>query len=201
MHYNNLIMESTELLYTKIKEAVAKTAGRELKTPRDFDYLSMRIFDTTKSVVSPTTLKRFWGYLKNENNVIPRLSTLDILSRFVGYSDWNSYCQSSYGINDVDSDFINNPTLYTTSLQCGDEVKLQWKPDRQVIIRYEGHNQFTVMQSTNSKLMVGDNFHCGYFIQNEPLHLTCLVRNGCKPSNYVCGRLGGIHYELNNKNK
>lgn len=194
-------MESTELLYKKLKEAVVKTAGRELKTPRDFDYLSMRVFDTTKSMVSPTTLKRFWGYLKNENDVTPRLSTLNILSRFVGYSDWSSYCQSSYGLNDIDSDFINSPTLYTTSLQHGDEVKLLWKPDRQVIIRYEGHDLFTVLESKNSKLMVGDNFHCGYFIQNEPLHLTCLVRNGCKPTNYVCGKDGGIHYELYNKKK
>lgn len=185
-------MESTELLYKKLKDNVDKTIGRKLKTPRDFDFLAMRIFNTTQSMVSPTNLK-------NENDVTPRLSTLDILSRFVGYSDWENYCQSSYGINDIDSDFINSPTLYTTTLQYGDEVKLQWKPDRQVIIRYEGHDLFTVLESKNSKLMVGDNFHCGYFIQNAPLHLTCLVRNGCKPTNYVCGKDGGIHYEFYTK--
>lgn len=194
-------MKSIEQLYENIKASVAKTAGRELVTPRDFDYLSMRIFDTTKSMISPTTLKRFWGYLKNENEVVPRTATLNILSRFVGYSDWNSYRQSAYGINDVDSDFINNPTLYTTSLQYGDMIKLLWKPDRQVTIRYEGHDLFTVIESVNSKLRAGDNFHCGYFIQNEPLHLTCLVRTGCKPTNYVCGKLGGIRYEFNTKNR
>jgi hypothetical protein len=39
--------------------------------------------------LSPTTLKRFWGYLKNEE-VQTRLYTLDVLARFVDLPLWQT---------------------------------------------------------------------------------------------------------------
>ncbi len=71
----------------KLKEEIIKTVGRTIRTPLDFEWLSEKIFERTSERLSPTTLKRLFGYL-NEC-VKPRNVTLDILARFVGYKDYN----------------------------------------------------------------------------------------------------------------
>ena len=63
-----------------------------MRTPKDFDYLSEQIFAKVHQTVSPTTLKRMWGYLSE--TAAPRLSTLNILSQFIGYDNWDAFCKS-----------------------------------------------------------------------------------------------------------
>ena len=74
-----------------LREAIEKKAGRKMHTPKDFDFLSESIFETLHQKVSATTLKRLWGYLQESS--VPRVSTLDLLAQYVGYADWNSFCQ------------------------------------------------------------------------------------------------------------
>jgi len=76
----------------KLRKTVEKTLDREMRTPKDFTFLADSIFEKLHETVSPTTLKRMWGYLSEP--VTPRLSTLDILSQFVGYSSWNDFCMA-----------------------------------------------------------------------------------------------------------
>ena len=45
----------------QLKAKIEKTLGREMKTPRDFDFLAARIYTLTKTHISSTTLKRMWG--------------------------------------------------------------------------------------------------------------------------------------------
>lgn len=69
-----------------------------MKTPKDFDFLAEQIFDKLHENVSPTTLKRIWGYLSEPST--PRLSTLDILARFLDYIDfyWGRQIPNYQGI-------------------------------------------------------------------------------------------------------
>ena len=46
-------------LYSILQQKAEQVAGREMNTPRDFDYLATRIFEKTKGYISPITLKRF----------------------------------------------------------------------------------------------------------------------------------------------
>lgn len=64
-----------------------------MKTPKDFEYLSECIFEKFHEKISPTTLKRLWGYLPESTT--PRKSTLDILSMFVGYDNWKDFCKKN----------------------------------------------------------------------------------------------------------
>ena len=82
-------MDTLTQHYNHLKAAAEKTAGRKMCTPSDFEFLAMRIFDTTHTNMSPTTLKRFWGYL-DINGYQPRKSTLDLLSIYVGHKDFDS---------------------------------------------------------------------------------------------------------------
>ena len=74
-----------------LKQEVERTFGRKLKEARDFEELSHLLLSHTRERLSPTTLKRFWGYLKNEK-VQTRPHTLDVLARFVGYKDYEDFC-------------------------------------------------------------------------------------------------------------
>ncbi len=83
-------------------EAVEKAVDREMRTPKDFKFLADCIFEKLHETVSPTTLKRMWGYLSEP--VTPRLSTLDILSQFVGYSSWSDFCKTEVPENISESE-------------------------------------------------------------------------------------------------
>ena len=55
------------------------------KVRTDFDYIAEKVHAKTKEAVSANTLMRLWGYRESVN---ARRTTLDILSRFVGYEDY-----------------------------------------------------------------------------------------------------------------
>ena len=75
----------------RLLEIVEARIGRKMQTPKDFEYLSEQIFDSLHQHISPTTLKRLWGYLSEPSE--PRMSTLNLLSRFVGYDSWDAFCK------------------------------------------------------------------------------------------------------------
>ena len=82
-----------------LREKVEQKAGRKMMTPKDFDFLSESIFEEIHTRISPSTLKRIWGYLQNDNT--PRSTSLNILANYVGYEDWDSFMASAekeYGI-------------------------------------------------------------------------------------------------------
>lgn len=76
-----------EQALASLRELIETTVDRKMKTPRDFDFLSEQIFDKLHETVSPTTLKRLWGYIQDQS--MPRKATLDVLAQFVGYNDWD----------------------------------------------------------------------------------------------------------------
>ena len=76
----------------RLRESIEAQVDRKMRTPKDFDFLSEQIFEKEHQTVSPTTLKRMWGYLSEK--ATPRLSTLNILSQFIGYDNWDAFCKS-----------------------------------------------------------------------------------------------------------
>lgn len=78
--------------YEKLCHAIEQQLNREMHTPADFDYLSEQLLKKTGSSVSSTTLMRIWGY---RPSVTVRVSTLDILARFIGYEDYTHFKSAS----------------------------------------------------------------------------------------------------------
>ena len=85
--------DQQEQALAKLRDRIEETVGRKMKTPKDFDFLSEQVFEKLHETVSATTLKRIWGYLSEAS--IPRISTLDILSQYVGYTDWASFMEQT----------------------------------------------------------------------------------------------------------
>ena len=76
--------EQQKQALAKLRDMVEEAIGRKMKTPKDFEFLSEQVFEKLHETVSATALKRIWGYLSEAS--IPRISTLDILSQYVGYT-------------------------------------------------------------------------------------------------------------------
>ena len=81
--------ETQEMFIAQLRQKVEETFGQEIKTPKDFENLSLAVSDCTKDYISATTLKRMWGYLTEP--VTPRRTTLDVLAQYVGYKDWAAF--------------------------------------------------------------------------------------------------------------
>lgn len=96
-------MEQTGIDWMQIeslKRAVRERFGRTLDSPADYDRLSLDIQEVTGEPVSPTTLKRLYGYVRPAT--IPRASTLSVLSRYAGYAGWSDFCEKQGKIQAAD---------------------------------------------------------------------------------------------------
>lgn len=110
-------MEGLEKAIEQLRLAVERKAGRKMQTNKDFDCLSDSVYDQTHAKISTTTLKRIWGYLSE--GVTPRRYTLDQLARFIGYDDFDAFCDSLDTDQAPESDNSNVGTGFTPRPQEG----------------------------------------------------------------------------------
>ena len=80
-------------MINQLCKEIETALNHKIKTPKDFDFLRENIYARLHVLVSRTTLMRIWGYLSED--VTPRVGTLSILAKFLGYSDWEGYCKNS----------------------------------------------------------------------------------------------------------
>ncbi len=181
-------MKKTSPEIHELKKQLEGQLKRKMKTPNDFIFLSGVIWDRTHETISSTTLKRLWGYIDGADET--RSSTLDILSKSLGYQDWDDFLthmDKSSGSNPVISFHIG-----IDGLKTGDRVYVSWKPDRRCTFRYLGDAKFVVEQAENSKLKAGDTFSTTLFILHEPLYLNNLVQGNNPPVPFVVGNRDGL---------
>ena len=76
----------------QLRQAVEEKAGHKMRTPKDFDELRNTIFSEQHVMVSTSTLKRIWGYVRT--NSLPRPASLTPLARYIGYTDWEAFADS-----------------------------------------------------------------------------------------------------------
>ena len=78
---------------SRLCNALENAVGRKMRMSRDFDYLSMCVSRQVRQNISSVTLKRLWGYYEEKST--PRYSTLDLLSQYLGYQDWDDFCRKT----------------------------------------------------------------------------------------------------------
>ena len=181
-------MEISDLL-----QAVQRTGGYSLSGSRDFESLSEQILLRPRERISPTTLKRMFGYLKED--VEPRAFTLDVLAQFVGYKNYDAFCRD-HANSTIQSSVVLSQRLSADGLPVGQRVRLTWNPDRICIIAHRGNGRWEVEEARQTKLCTGDTFRCHLFIAHEPLFLDELRHGAGRPVSYVVGKRDGIIFEL-----
>ena len=179
------------MIQEKLKYEVERTMGHQLSVSRDFEELSHLLLSRTRERLSPTTLKRFWGYL-NKEKVDTRPHTLDVLARFVGYKGYDDFCSHADSSDEVQSGIRTEERVSTEGMRLGQRLVITWRPDRRIVIRHLGGSRFEIMEAQNTKLCVGDTFRCHLMIQHEPLYLDELVHQGLPETAYVAGQRDGV---------
>lgn len=121
-----------------------------------------------------------------------RPSTLDILARFVGFPDRETFVSDYCEVEGVQSSHrVVSPSLYSKDLDTGNQVNICWNPNRHCLLKYLGNSLFEVIGSENAKLKPGDRFLCQRFTLNQPLYVELLTNNG-NTELFVMGNKGGL---------
>lgn len=183
-----------------LRDDIKKRAGFQDKTlsPSNFDFLEVDIKkELPQTSINAKTLKRFFGYDRTEESSFIRLYTLDVLSQYVGYENWNAYLGHLQLLESSGSGDFKGEEINADDLQIGDTLQIAWQPNRKSTLKYLGNQKFEITETENSKWQVGDTFFCRHFISGKPLYVDNLTdKNGVlKSSMYVVGEKNGIYFQ------
>lgn len=186
-------MEIEHLIATMLSE-IEKKMGKTLRTPTDFQYLSLQISKECigKDSLSASTIKRLCKYVAYHHT--PSYQTLSIMSHYLGYSDWDQYVKGVEARAKGVSGFVEAETDDLAAVAMGDTFEITWRPDRRCLMRRVSQRGVVVVASTNSHLMVGDHFNVIEMREGVPLVVTHFIRNGKLMPDYVMGNDGGISF-------
>ena len=173
---------------SKIKEEIESRLGFKIKYPADCERLSISIRSAINETIGVTTLKRLFGFVSDEQ--APRVSTLDILARYCGFSDYEEMKREVAPSGD--SDFEEDPDIVSESLKSGSIVKFEYLPDRRVTLIYIGDSKFRVKDCKNGSLRKNDILSISCFNNGYPLVASSVIRNGENLGRYVAGKHSGI---------
>ena len=173
-----------------LRSDLEQRVGQQLQSPADFQLLIQQIWEKNHAVLSLSTIKRLWGYV--ESNGAPRLSTLNTLAQFLGFTDWNAYLVALEQRGGTESAMFTGEGIQTADLQAGDRIAVAWQPNRQCTFRYLGDNQFVVEESKNAKLQRGTIFSAARFMIGQPMYLDNILLADSTCTSYVAGKRNGL---------
>ena len=96
-------------------EEVERKYGRKVSTSTDFESLSVMIEHEIGEYISSSTLKRLWGYVTLKPT--PRISTLDVLCRYIGHQSFAVYREVLKKSGTVESAFFSTPCVSSSDLK------------------------------------------------------------------------------------
>ncbi|MGN0187487.1 MAG: hypothetical protein ACI392_07075 [Paludibacteraceae bacterium] len=173
-----------------LRQAIEASVNRPMRTPSDFEFLAGVIWERIHTQISSTTLKRLWGYIDGAD--VTRPSTLDVLSKFLGFEHWDLFVADVAAKSVVESEVLLGEGVRSSDVAIDDLVMVAWMPNRRCTFRCIAPNTFEVVESENSKLHVGDRFDCTLFLLREPLYIDHLVQQHHAPVSFVCGNKSGL---------
>ena len=172
-----------------LKNKIEERFGTEISYSFQCIPLNRSIFEATGENLSLSTLKRLMGLVSNPH--LPRRSTLDIIARYVGYSDFKDFERDVLGA-DLTSEFISIESIESDNLAPDTELILRYNPDRKLKLKYIGNGTFLVLISQNSKLNEGDILKISQLVRGFELYVGEVVRDGRSLGSYIGAKQGGI---------
>lgn len=181
-------MNITEHEIKELIKLVETKLGRPLAAPVDFSLLSLEIEKTLNETISISTIKRLVGYVNDEHK--PSVTTLNLLSRYVGYNNWGSL---QLHLDDTTSGSLNEDIIQSSCLCAGDELEMEWLPNRYCHVKFMGNNLFEVIEVRGSKhLQAGDTFETLVMCIGQPVMATNHMHNNERHPIYIIGRRHGL---------
>lgn len=180
-----------------LRREVENHANRRMVTPADFKFLAQALQSSIQRPVSPTTLKRVWGYIRDTGeDYSPGRYTLCTLAQFIGFRNIEEF-EYTYSENNIlQSGHYFGLTIGSNEIPDGAIVEVTWQPNRRIQLLHISGNDFKVILAENSKLREGDRLECHSFTQNAPLYISRVVRDNTPTSTYVAGSHSGVRYRI-----
>lgn len=184
-------MTDTTDTIKKLLQLVCESAGCEANTPGDFYTLAGYIEKRTGVPIGLTTTKRLWNYAGLSSK--PRLSTLNLLARALGYRNFEDFSAHHSDIT-PSSDPVLGRAIKLSDLKRGDQLLLRWNPGRELMVEYLDNGFFRVLESVASKLGVGTTFQAAFFALGHPAMIANVIYNDTTWTLYELGQQGGLTY-------
>ena len=167
-------------------------AGYKLISSSDCESLSYDIENVTGVKLGATTLKRLLGF--TSENAKPRLTTLNIISNYLGFESYE-FLKNAIE-NRGDSDFDNvTLSVSSKSMDRDAELSLSYAPNRRLKLRHILNDKFEVTKSINGSLQEGDIIFVDNFISGLPMIAKDVIRDGESLGRYIAGSKFGINLE------
>lgn len=194
MNDKELVMDRDFI--SNLCRAVEKRIGRQMTSPRDYEFLSDALTKTGRRI-SGSTLKRIWGYNRDISDTYkPYKYTILSLVIFLGYNNIEDYIKNAESPEAESSSFIGE-TVTIDEIMPGSIIELTWQPDRSCCLTCMEKGIFRVIHSENGRLHPGDIVKFMSLTQNAPLYFNEVVRPG-RPGKliYTAGQRTGIRYSI-----
>jgi hypothetical protein len=177
----------------KLTEAVENSFGKKVSAGSDFEKLAVAVWNKCEEHLSPSAISRLWNLITIDK---PKRETLDKLSLFVGFQNWEAFRSALYGESDGEVNYSSGSLKCDEDIDVNDKVTIVWQPMNRCVARYLGHEKFVVVSSDSPMLNVGDTFECSVFVTGKPLHLKNFVHDNSCPTELVVGGKNGISASL-----
>lgn len=186
-------MEKRDALEALIK-ITNENFGYEPNTPSEFNDLICQIKKTTGESLSLSSIKRLWGYVKHKGDFSP--TTLNILARFNGIKDWESFKKRIEAevpvTNDDESGFHSDSMIDTGKYRPGERLSLNWNHGKGCEMECVDHMRFRVVKARNIKLKEGDIVTLHTLCIGHPVYVSDIVRDDVRFAAYVGAKKGGL---------
>ncbi len=167
------------------------TLGYIPSTPTEFNTLSRKIQQRTGDSISPSSIKRLWGYVSYKS--FPSVTTLNILAQFNGFTDWIAFTNSLYPNESTeDSGFLVDSMANTSKLEAGERLALSWDADKSCELECITDMRFRVNKSHNIKLLAGDTLTLHTISIGHPIYVSDIVRGEDHIEGYIGAKKGGL---------
>lgn len=196
LHTNreNVVMYGKYFEIKKLIEAVEGTFGKSVKVGSDFEKLASAVWSKCEEHLSPNALKHLWNFFSNMDK--PKRDTLDTLSMFVGFQNWEGFKSALHGESDGETNYAAGRFVCDKDIIKNDKVTIIWHPMNKCVVKYLGENNFRVISSDSPMLSVNDTFECDSFVTGEALLARNLIHDNSNPSDFVIGGKYGITVSL-----
>ena len=104
----------------ELKSLVEQKYGKILATTTDFEEFSLYLEKKASGTISPSTLKRLYGYVSDNHK--PRMVTLDVLSQYIGHRNYMEFTHWLKTSTKYNSSFFKANQLVSSDLREGSLV-------------------------------------------------------------------------------
>jgi hypothetical protein len=176
------------MLSQLIRAKVEERFGKSIRYAKDCEVLAMSIYAFTNEKISTSTVKRLFGIIEAGNE--PRLYTLDILAKYLGYHNYDHLLQE-FNPNRLEQSNVID-TINVSDLKIGDSIRFKYSPNKYISACYIQDSVFKIIESNDPKILKDELLMFNNLGRHLPLFASWRSSRGLSTKNIVLGKISGI---------